>query len=82
MSLATEALLQLDLRRGLDCVVGDDPRERPDPGRVVLLGLAGRGPGIRMVSPTAVLAGLICAIPTRFSSGIEIALAPELSSPM
>jgi hypothetical protein len=34
------------------------------------------------VSPTAVLAGLTWGIPNRFSGGIEIALAPELRSPM
>ena len=34
-----------------------------------------------MVSPTALLVGLTCGIPARLSSGIETALAPELTSP-
>ena len=35
-----------------------------------------------MVRPTAVFAGLSCRIGTSFRIGIEIALAPELNSPM
>jgi hypothetical protein len=39
-------------------------------------------PGSPEVRPTAVFDGLICATGTSFRIGIEIALAPELNSPM
>jgi hypothetical protein len=39
-------------------------------------------PGSSDVRPTAVFAGLTWAIGTSFRIGIEIALAPELNSPM
>ena len=61
---------------------GDDAQVVALARRVVLVGLALLRARLVDVRPTAVLAGLIWAIGTSFSSGIEIALAPELNSPM
>ena len=80
---AAEAPLEADLRRGLQRNHrGTAARTCASRSGSTCPARRARRPGRRWSGPTAVLVGLSTSIPVRLSSGIAIAVAPELNSPM